>query len=176
MIGWCYRIRLKGNLILQHAGGEIISGDIPRFAPQGIKDAELNSSGVLTHIRTLHEKVTKPHGLLRIIAMNDTTSARVLDYGMRWGIEALFSDFKSTGFGITTTRLQHAERIERLILVLTIAIFFAVSTAMQPDENTPKYTKKNLSQPDIPVQKGIKTHNKGKSNRKQHSNTRTMKI
>ena len=79
--------------------------------------------------------------------------ARVRDYGMRWGIEALFSDFKSRGFGITQTHLSHAERIERLILVLTVALFFAVSTAMQPDENAPKYTQKNLSQPDIPIQK-----------------------
>jgi hypothetical protein len=67
---------------------------------------------------------------------------RVRDYGMRWGIEALFSDFKSRGFGITATQLRHADRIERLILILTIALFFAVSTAMQPDENAPIYTEK----------------------------------
>ena len=70
------------------------------------------------------------------------TRARVRDYGMRWGIEALFSDFKSRGFGITTTRLCHAGRIGRLILILAVALYFAVSTAMQPDENAPLYTQK----------------------------------
>ena len=146
LIGWCqqaswgYRLRLKSNLTLQHQGAEIISGDIARFAPQGIEMAELNGSGILTNIGTLHEK---GHPEPWIIAMDGKpTPARVRDYGMRWGIEALFSDFKSRGFGITKTHLGHADRIARLILVLTIALFFAVSTAMQPDQNAPKYSQK----------------------------------
>jgi hypothetical protein len=43
------------------------------------------------------------------------TKARILDYAMRWGIECMFSDFKSRGFGITQTQLTRADRIERLI-------------------------------------------------------------
>ena len=146
LIGWCqqaswaYRIRLKSNLTLQHQNAEIVSGDIARFAPQGIEMAELYGTGTITSIGTLHEK---NHPEPWIIAMDGKpTQARVRDYGMRWGIEALFSDFKSRGFGITQTHLCHTERIERLILVLTIALYFAVSTAMQPDENAPKYTPK----------------------------------
>ncbi len=146
LIGWCqragwgYRVRLKSNLTLQHCDGEITTGDIARFAPQGIEGAELYGSGIITSIGTLHEK---GHPEPWIIAMDGKpTPARVRDYGMRWGIEALFSDFKSRGFGITNTHLSHAERIARLILVLTIAVFFAVSTAMKPDENTPIYTPK----------------------------------
>ena len=78
-----------------------------------------------------------------IIAMDGLpTQSRVRDYGMRWGIEALFSDFKSRGFGITQTKLGHASRISRLILVLTMAIYFAASTAMKPDPQAPKYTLK----------------------------------
>lgn len=138
--GWGYRIRLKGNLTLQHMDGEIITGDIPRFAPQGIESAELYSSGVFTNIGVLHEK---NHPEPWIIAMDGKpTPARVRDYGMRWGIEALFSDFKSRGFGITNTQLQHAQRIERLILVLTVALYFAVSTAMKPDRDQPIYAPK----------------------------------
>ena len=146
VIGWCqkagwgYRIRLKGNLPLQHAGAEITTGDVARFAPEGIENAELYGSGVVTNIGTLHEK---GHPEPWIIAMDGApTPARVLDYGMRWGIEPMFSDFKSRGFGITQTHLACPQRIERLILVLTIALYFAVSTAMQPDEAAPKYTPK----------------------------------
>jgi len=86
----------------------------------------------------------------------------------------LFSDFKSRGFGITKTHLNHKDRIERLVLVLTIALYFAVSTAKQPDQNAAKYTLKSLSQLDIPVRKGPQAHRNG--NRKQHSNTKTMGI
>ena len=83
-----------------------------------------------------------------------TTQARVRDYGMRWGIEALFSDFKSRGFGITDTHLAHAERISKLILVLTMALYYAVSTAMKPDRKRTKNTpQKSLSQLEIPLQK-----------------------
>ena len=149
LIGWCqqagwgYRIRLKSNLTLLHCGAVIMSGDVARFAPQGIEMADLYGTGVLTSIGILHEK---GHRDPWIIAMDGNPApARVRDYGMRWGIEALFSDFKSRGFGITSTQLRHVDRIERLILVLAIALYFAVSTAMQPDVNAPKYTPKKLA-------------------------------
>ena len=68
-----------------------------------------------------------------IIAMDCRLSTgRVLDYGMRWGIEALFSDLKTRGFGITKTQLKDPRRIERLILVLTVACCWATSTGMHP--------------------------------------------
>jgi hypothetical protein len=56
----------------------------------------------------------------------------------------MFCDFKSKGFGITSTHLTDPKRIERLILVLTIAMYFAVSTGMM-DENDDitKGSKKN---------------------------------
>jgi hypothetical protein len=54
----------------------------------------------------------------------------------------MFSDFKSRGFGITKTQLHHADRIERLILVVAIAYYWAVSTGMQPDLERAKRSKK----------------------------------
>lgn len=138
--GWNYRIRLKDNLILNHEGGEITTGDAAKAKMSALLDATLNETGVKTHIGILHEKGHKEPW---IIAMNDTPSkGRVLDYGMRWGIEPMFSDFKSRGFGITQTKLQHADRIERLILVLAIALYWAVSTGMMPSEKPPNITEK----------------------------------
>jgi hypothetical protein len=102
-------------------------------------NASLSESGVTTHIGILQEK---GHSEPWIIAMSAPPSkGRVLDYGMRWGIEPLFSDFKSRGFGITKTQLQHPDRIERLILVLTIALYWAASTGMQPKPT--RHTQKN---------------------------------
>jgi Transposase DDE domain len=129
--GWSYRIRLKGSLILQHDGGEITTGEAAKAALTCLKDAELNKTGVKTNIGILHEA---GHDEPRIFAMDaEPTAGRVLDYGLRWGIECLFSDFKSRGFCVTKTHLQHADRIERLILVLTIGIYWATSTGMRPD-------------------------------------------
>lgn len=136
--GWNYRLRLRDNLILCHDGGEITTGEAAKAGITALLDAELNESGVATHIGILHEKGHKEPW---IIAMSDTPSkGRVLDYGMRWGIEPMFSDFKSRGFCITKTQLRHADRIERLILVLTIALYWAASTGMQPTPT--RHTKK----------------------------------
>ena len=108
--GWKYRIRLKKDLILLHQGGEITTGDAARAGIAALTDARLNESGVLTHIGILHENGHKEPW---VIAMDEVPSkGRVLDYGMRWGIEPMFSDFKSRGFSITKTQLRHADRIE----------------------------------------------------------------
>jgi len=146
LIGWCqkhgwhYRIRLKGDLILYHDGGEITTSDAAKAGLTALRDARLGNHKTTTHIGILHEPGHKEPW---IIAMSDTpTKGRVLDYGMRWGIECMFSDFKSRGFGVTQTQLTRADRIERLILVLTIATYWAASTGMAPPEKPPRHTQK----------------------------------
>ncbi len=139
--GWGYRLRLKDHLLLRHEGGEITTGEAAQAGITRLLNAERNESGVKTHIGILHEK---GHPEPWIIVMSEPPSqGRVLDYGMRWGIEPLFSDFESRGFGLTKTQLKHAHRIERMILVLTLALFWAASTGMQPRtiKHTPKKKK-----------------------------------
>ena len=81
---------------------------------------------VLTNVGYLHEP---GHEEPWIIAMDaKPTHHRVLDYGLRWGIESMFSDLKSRGFKLTDTRLKTAKRLSRLLLVLTTAMMWAVST------------------------------------------------
>ena len=124
------------------------------------------------------------------------TTGRVLDYGMRWGIEALFSDMKTKGFGITKTQLKEATRIgnawttqlgdfshfvefqsiqlirkikgpkkisrklaeselsrhsiERLMLILALATYWAVSTGMAPTEHKTQPSKKKQKEASSP--------------------------
>ena len=131
MIGWCqsagwgYRIRLKGNLTLSHMGGELTSGEVATLPGASVKQAELYGSGVVTNIGTLHEKGHKEPW---IIAMDASPNRyTVLDYGMRWGIETMFSDFKSRGFGLMQSHIQKPDRLDRLILIMSIALYWAVS-------------------------------------------------
>lgn len=140
LIGWCqdagwqYRIRLKGNLGLAHKDGEMSTGDILRLCPEGLTSAELYGSGVRTNIGVLHEKGHKEPW---IIAMDCPPGKyNVLDYGMRWGIEAMFSDFKSRGFGLMSSRIQKPDRLEKLILVMAIAMHWAVSCGMFQKQKT----------------------------------------
>lgn len=132
-VGWSYRIRLKGNLTLMHQGGELSTGDLATRLPKGITGAELSGaelygSGVITNIGVLHES---GHKEAWIIAMDGTPNRyTVLDYGMRWGIETMFSDFKSRGFGLMQSHIQKPDRLERLILIMSIALYWAISCGM----------------------------------------------
>lgn len=130
--GWGYRIRLKGNLTLQHQGGELSCGEIKELMPQGLINAELYGSSVFTNIGVLHDE---GHSEPWIIAMDAKPSQyTVLDYGMRWGIEAMFSDFKTRGFGIAQSQIKKPDRLERLILVMAIAMYWAVSAGAADEQ------------------------------------------
>ena len=75
----------------------MMTREIAQLMPEGLVNAELYGTGVLSNIGVLHEEGHKEPW---IIAMNATPSEyKVLDYGMRWGIEAMFSDFKTRGVG-----------------------------------------------------------------------------
>ena len=76
------------------------------------------------------------------------------------GLEAMFSDFKSRGFGLEDSQLQRTDRMDRLILVMSLALNWAVSTGRWASENAALPIEKNAraasekggSQPDILLQ------------------------
>ena len=138
---WQYRIRMKGNLNLYHENGGVIKPkEAYALGLKKIENTRLGEKGPIINVGILHEA---GHPEPWFIAMDvNPTPSRILDYGMRWGIEALFSDLKSRGFMVTKTQLRHPDRIERLILALTIALYWAVSVGMEPPEHTPNSKKK----------------------------------
>ena len=132
--GWGYRIRLKSNLTLQHQGGEMTTGEAAALIPDGLEDAQLYGSGVRTNIGILHEK---GHPEPWIIAMDARPGkCQALDYGMRWGIEAMFSDFKSRGFNLAQSRIEKPDRLEKLLLIIAIAMYWAVSCGAYDERKT----------------------------------------
>ena len=62
---------------------------------------------------------------------------KTLDYSARWAIEPMFSDFKSRGFGIEDTQIQHPDRLGRWLLVMALALYTAVSTGQWDAETNP---------------------------------------
>jgi len=139
--GWHYRIRLKGNLNLFHQNGGVINAhESKKLNLKGLENVRLGETGPLINVGILHET---GHPEAWYIAMDVKPSdARTLDYGLRWGIEALFSDLKTRGFFLAKTQLRHEDRIERLLLVLTVALFWAVSTGITPRISTATFKKK----------------------------------
>lgn len=124
-LGLGYRVRLKCHLTLHHEGGELTGNDMAKLGLRQLENASLGGR-VLTNIGLIHEA---GHDEPWLIAMDEKPNkAKVMDYGLRWGIESMFSDLKSRGMQMTKTQLKTAERLSRLLLVLTVAMMWAVST------------------------------------------------
>ncbi len=139
---WSYRIRLKGNLIFQHQGGEITGRDAAALGVKISNGACFNEKEVKTNIGILQDPgYDEPW----IVALDCPASEyKTRDYGIRWGIEPMFSDFKTRGFGITETQLEHADRIERLILVMALAMYWSTSAGMSDETPLPKSPSKRF--------------------------------
>jgi hypothetical protein len=83
----------------------------------------------MTNLGILHEA---GHPEPWIIAMDCApTRATVLDYAARWAIEPMFSDFKGRGFDLEDSQLEHADRLERLLLVMSLAMHWCVRVGQE---------------------------------------------
>src|SRR4051794_25972709 len=132
LIGWCqkrtwdYRLRLKGNLVVFDGPGKTTTGQCAKDRVYYLENVELTGRRARTHIGIIHDP---GHAEPWIIAMSEKPGyLRTLEYSARWVIEPMFSDFKSRGFGIEDTQLRYADRLDRLILVMALALYVAVST------------------------------------------------
>ncbi len=149
--GWSYRLRLKGNLLADPGyGDEVTTGELA----QGVKERYLSgvrlfAQGVPTNLGILHET---GHPEPWIIAMDCApTRAAVLDYGARWAIEPMFSDFKGRGFELEDSQLEHAERLERLILLMALAMYWCVGVGRNDAMNYPTPLEKKSRRRPIPT-------------------------
>jgi hypothetical protein len=139
--GWGWRLRLKQDLLVFQDGGETTLAECFARGDHMLCDIELTEKRARTNIAMLHEA---GHPEPWIIAMSDAPSTyRALDYGMRWGIEAMFSDFKTRGFNLEDSQIQRTDRLDRLMLVLSLALYWAVSTGMwdRAENKTPAEKK-----------------------------------
>jgi hypothetical protein len=140
--GWQYRLRLKGNLSVDvghgdfSTTGELAVGVSERYEPE----ARLFAAGIPTAIGILHEA---GHAEPWIIAMDCRPNrAAVLDYGARWAIEPMFSDFKTRGFRLEDTQLEAPDRLARLMLIMALAMYWCVSVGRDDALNNPTSTEK----------------------------------
>ena len=142
--GWQYRLRLKGTLSVDPGFGDIVTtGDLARgFTERYLPDVRLFASEVPTNLGILHEA---GHQDPWIIAMNCLpTKAAVRDYGSRWGIEPTFSDFKSRGFQLEATQLQAPDRLDRLLLIMALAMHWCVRAGQEEARHHPTPLEKKL--------------------------------
>ncbi len=135
--GWGYRLRLKGNVLADTGQGEetttgqLAQGVAERYLPQ----VRLFAQGASANLGILHEA---GHPEPWIIAMDCPPSrAAVLDYAVRWAIEPMFSDFKGRGFDLEGSQLWHADRLERLVLLMALAMHWCVRVGQDDAADRP---------------------------------------
>jgi hypothetical protein len=76
---------------------------------------------------------------------------KTMDYSLRWGIEPMFSDFKTRGFGLEETQLEPPERVSRLILILSFALHWVVFSGMLDASENPLPYEKKPKNSDMPA-------------------------
>jgi hypothetical protein len=145
--GWGWRLRLKQDLLVFEDGGETTLAECFARGEYRLGGIELTEKRVATHVALVHEP---GHPEPWIIALSEApTVHRAFDYGLRWGIEAMFSDVKTRGFGLEDSHIQRPERLSRLILVMALALLWAVSTGMWDSVHsaTPDEKKRRTGNP-----------------------------
>lgn len=139
-LGWDWRLRLKQNLLVFEAGGETTLAACLARGDHRLSGIELTEKRVATHVAMVQEP---GHPEPWIVAMSEAPNVhKAFDYGLRWGVEAMFSDFKTRGFGLEDSRIRHPDRLARLLLVMALALHWAVSTGMWEAVHQPAAAEK----------------------------------
>jgi len=138
--GWDYRLRVKSNLRVFAGGRKTSLAEHVTDRRPYLLNVGLTHRRVITNIGIINEP---GHAEPWIIAMSDAPGyLTTLDYSARWGIEPMFSDFKSRGFGLEQSQLRTPERLARLLLVMSLALYFAVSTGLWDAATNPTVDEK----------------------------------
>jgi hypothetical protein len=124
-LGWNYAIRIACNtyITLPDGTSDRLDNLVPvnrnRYFQNVLLTRETKLQTNVSVTWTTDEK-GKPD-MVPIITEQMACRARLRDYGLRMSIEQSFRDDKSGGFDLEHTRLQHAQRIDRLLLAMAIA-------------------------------------------------------
>ena len=130
-LSWIWRIRVKGNQKLHTTNGFIT----PKKLPLSIGKALLFSKG-MNYGKGL-ERISLSAGWARgsrepwyILSCDAASTEVFMDYALRFGIEEGFRDEKSGGYDLEVGRIRDAQKLERLLLIVSTAQIVAVSEGM----------------------------------------------
>jgi len=124
-LGWNYGIRIACNTYITLPDGTSDRLDVlvPQYCNRYFQNVLLTLQAKLqTNVSVTW--TTDQNGnpeMVAVITNQIACRARLREYGRRMGIEQSFRDDKSGGFDLEHTRLQHAQRIEHLLLAVAIA-------------------------------------------------------
>ena len=126
-LGWHFDIRTANNTIVTLKNGCIcrinelgVQQGQQRFFQDVLFTQDLKLCANLSVTWTTGDDKHAAE-LLAVVSDQCACPPRLREYGVRMDTEQSFRDDKSGGFDMADTRLQHADRLERLLLALAIA-------------------------------------------------------
>ena len=124
-LGWNYGIRIACNTYLTLPNGttERLDRLVPENRNRYFQNALLTKEAVWqanVSVTWTTDKDGKPE-MVAVMTNQMACCARLREYAKRMSIEQSFRDDKSGGFDLEHTRLQHAERLNRLLLATAVA-------------------------------------------------------
>jgi hypothetical protein len=124
-LGWNYAIRIASNtyITLPDGRSDRLDNWVPVNCNRYFQDVLLTLDTKLqTNVSVTWTTDEKGQpDMVPIITNQIACRARLREYAGRMGIEQSFRDDKSGGFDLAHTRLQHAQRLDHLLLALSIA-------------------------------------------------------
>jgi hypothetical protein len=124
-LGWNYAIRVAGNTYITLANGRTdrIDAWVSPYRNHYFQNVWLTQEQKLRtnlSVTWTTDKNGQPE-MVAVISNQSACRTRLREYGYRMRIEQSFRDDKSGGFNMAHIQLQHADRIERLLLAMAIA-------------------------------------------------------
>lgn len=124
-LGWNYGIRIACNTYITLPDGTSNRLDVlvPEYHNRYFQNVLLTLQAKLqtnVSVTWTTDKNGNPE-MVPVITNQIACRTRLREYGRRMAIEQSFRDDKSGGFDLEHTRLQHAERIDHLLLAVAIA-------------------------------------------------------
>jgi len=105
--------------------------------PNWVIESFVQTSASLGHLLNI-AAMRLEDGDLLIVATAHNPNRAIADYAKRWAIETLFGYFKSRGFCLEATHIQHPERLSKFIALLTLALCWAFFWALACSNQSPK--------------------------------------
>jgi hypothetical protein len=130
-----FHIRIRDNMWLHKPKGEKIRMS---WILQGLKLKEvwhhpklLYVDGVLVYVSGMRLE----GGEYLIVVSYDQQQQALAHYRQRWQIETMFKAFKTNGFNLEDTHLRDSERIDKLLVVVSIAFTWAYKAGIYVHEH-----------------------------------------
>lgn len=133
-LGWHWRIRLKGSVLVYRPGKEVTK--ISRLLPANGQALFLRKTWLTkqwfgpVHLALAQVQTTKGVQQWAIVSDEPTDINTFHEYGLRFDIEENFLDDKSGGFQLESSELFDSQALVRLGLIMATATLYLVSSGL----------------------------------------------